>query len=157
MIRLRGLIPAVATEILLTAGLARLVGTPVTWSALIALPLAALLLLLLSTPSGVEPTWSAPPVPPSAAAHLEASTLASRLADAMVDRGRFRGRVQPRLATLALGTLRSRPGLADLDDLNDGRAVTALGPELHALLTDPAAALPEPTVLLALLHRLEET
>ena len=114
------------------------------------------LLLLLTTPPGIEPTWTAPPIPPSAAAHLDASTLASRLDDAAVDQGRFRSRVQPRLAALALAKLRGRHGLADLADLTDQRATTALGPDLHRLLTDPAATLPEPPVLQALLNRLEE-
>ncbi|HEY0805342.1 MAG TPA: hypothetical protein VGD84_09765 [Pseudonocardiaceae bacterium] len=156
MIRLRGILPAVAAQAVLTVGLARLIGTPLTWSALIALPMALILMLLLSTPAGVEPTWSAPPLPPSAAAHLDASTLASRLDDAVVDQGRFRSRVQPRLAALALAKLRCRPALADLSDLADRRAVAALGPALHRLLTDPAATLPEPKALQALLNRLEE-
>jgi hypothetical protein len=156
VIRLRGLIPAILAEVALTAGLARLVGTPVAWAALIALPLAALLLLLLSSPAGVEPTWSAPPTPPSAAAYLEASTLASRFTDAETDVGRFRGRIRPRLVTLALSTLRGRPELRDLVDLNDDRAAAVLGPQLHALLTDPTATQPSPAVLLALLNRLEE-
>jgi hypothetical protein len=156
MIRLRGVIPSVAAEALLTVLLARLVGTPVVWSLLIALPMALVLLLLLSTPAGVEPSWSAPPVPPSAAAHLEASTLASRLDDAAADQSRFRGRVQPRLATLALARLRGRPGLGDLPDLHDQRAKAALGPDFHRVLTDPTATLPEPGALLAMLNRLEE-
>jgi|SRR5882724_5964312 len=156
MIRLRGIIPAIAAEALLTVLLDRLVGTPVAWALLIALPMALVLLLLLSTPAGVEPSWSAPPTPPSAAAHLEASTLASRLDDAAVDQGRFRSRVQPRLATVALARLRGRPGLADLPDLHDQRARTALGSEFHRVLTDPTATLPEPGALLAMLNRLEE-
>lgn len=156
MIRLRGILSAVAAQAVLTAALAKLIGTPVVWSALIALPMAMVLLLLLTTPPGVEPTWSAPPVPPSAAAHLDASTLASRLDDASVDQTRFRGRVQPRLAALALAKLRCRHNLVDLPDLTDPRARTALGPELHRLLTDPAATLPEPPALHALLNRLEE-
>jgi hypothetical protein len=156
MIRLRGILPALGAQAVLTVGLSRLIGTPLAWSALIALPMALILLLLLTTPAGVEPTWSAPPVPPSAAAHLDASTLASRLDDAAVDQGRFRGRIQPRLAALALAKLRGRPALADLPDLADRRAVAALGPELHRLLTDPAATLPEPTALRALLTTLEE-
>jgi hypothetical protein len=157
MIRLRGIIPAIAAQALLTVLLARLVGTPVVWSVLIALPMALVLLLLLSTPAGVEPSWSAPPTTPSAAAHLEASTLAGRLDDAAVDQSRFSGRVQPRLAALALARLRTRPGLADLPDLHDGRASAALGPEFHRMLTDPTATLPEPGALLAMLDRLEET
>jgi len=156
VIRLRGIIPAIAAQAVLTVALARLIGTPVLWSALIALPMALILLLLLTTPTGVEPTWSAPPLPPSAAAHLDASTLASRLDDAAVDQGRFHGRVQPRLAALALAKLRCRPALGDLPDLADPRAVAALGPELHRLLTDPAATLPPPRALQALLDRLEE-
>src|SRR5882724_9020815 len=67
MIRLRGIIPAIAAEALLTVLLDRLVGTPVAWALLIALPMALVLLLLLSTPAGIEPSWSAPPTPPSAA------------------------------------------------------------------------------------------
>jgi hypothetical protein len=156
MIRLRGIIPAIGAEALLTVLLARLIGTPLAWSVLIALPMALVLLLLLSTPAGVEPSWSAPPTTPSAAAHLEASTLASRLDDAVADQGRFRSRVQPRLATLALARLRGRPGLADLPDLRDRRAETALGPDFHRILTDPAASLPQPDTLLAMLNRLEE-
>ncbi|HEX4722240.1 MAG TPA: hypothetical protein VH333_06980 [Pseudonocardiaceae bacterium] len=156
MIRLRVIILAVATEAVLTAALARLIGTPVLWSALISLPMALVLLLLLTTPPGIEPTWTAPPIPPSAAAHLDASTLASRLDDAAVDQGRFRSRVQPRLAALALAKLRCRHDMADLPDLADPRAKAALGPQLHRLLTDPAATLPEPASLEALLNRLEE-
>jgi len=156
MIRLRGIIPAIGAEALLTVLLARLIGTPVGWAVLIALPMALLLLLLLSTPAGVEPSWSAPPTEPSAAAHLEASTLAGRLDDAAADQGRFRSRVQPRLATLALARLRGRPGLADLPDLHSRRAETALGPDFHRILTDPAASLPQPDTLLAMLNRLEE-
>ena len=156
MIRLRGIIPAIGAEALLTVLLARLIGTPVAWALLIALPMALVLLLLLSTPAGVEPSWSAPPTPPSAAAHLEASTLASRLDDAAADQGRFRSRVQPRLATVALARLRGRPGLADLPDLHDRRAQAALGADFHRILTDPAATLPGPDRVLAMLNRLEE-
>lgn len=156
MTRLRGVVPAVAAEILLTFGLARLVGTPYVWSALLALPIALVLLLLLTTPAGVEPSWSAPPLPPSSAAHLDASTLGSRLDDAVMDQARFRGRVQPRLAALALATLRGRRELADLPDLADPRAVAALGPDLHRLLTNPAATMPDPRALRAMLNRLEE-
>jgi len=156
VIRPRQLIPAIAAEALLTVGLARLIGTPVLWSALIALPMALVLLLLLATPAGVEPSWTAPPHPPSAAAHLDASTLASRFEDAVVDQGRFRGRIQPRLAALALGKLRCRRELADLSDLDDPRAAAALGPDLHRLLTRPDATMPDPKALRALLDRLEE-
>ncbi|HVV24654.1 MAG TPA: hypothetical protein VHF06_34810 [Pseudonocardiaceae bacterium] len=153
---LRGVIAAVATEVVLAVGLDRLVGTPVLWSVLIALPMSAALLLFLSTPPGVEPTWADPPVPPSAATHLEASTLAGRFQDAVADQGRFRSRIQPRLAAVALASLRRRQGLHDLADLADPRARTELGPQLHDLLTSPLATLPAPHVLLRLLDRLEE-
>ena len=93
---------AVVAEGALIVLLTKLVGTPVLWSALIGAPIAAVLLLLLTTPPGVEPTWDDPPAPPTAATHLEASTLAGRLQDASTDTGRFRSRIQPRLAALAL-------------------------------------------------------
>lgn len=152
----RRVVVAVLAEAVLTFALTELVGTPPLWSALIALPIAAVLLLLLSTPPGVEPTWSDPPAPPTAATHLEASTLAGRLQDAATDAGRFRSRIQPRLAALALARLRRRPALRDLPDLADPRAAAALGPALHDLLTNPRATLPAPQVLLGLLDRLEE-
>lgn len=156
MIRLRHVLTAVLTEVVCAFGLDKLVGTSVWWSALLALPIAAVLLLLLSAPPGVEPSWAAPPEAPTAATHLDASTFAGRLEDAANDQGRYRTRVQPRLAALALAQLRTRPGLADLPDLADPRAVTALGPRWHAVLTDPAATLPEPKTVLALLAFLEE-
>jgi hypothetical protein len=156
VIGLRGIASALATWAVLAFVFVKLVGTPVGWSVLIALPLAAVLLLFLSTPTAIEPAWGAPPEPPSAAAHLDASTLANRLEDAAVDPSRFRGRVQPRLAALALATLRRRPGLADLPDLADPRAAAVLGTRWHTLLTDPSATLPEPHVLLAMLAQLEE-
>jgi hypothetical protein len=156
VIGLRGVLVTVAVEALLTYGLTKLVGTPVVWSALIALPLAILLLLLLSTPPGVEPVWAPPPSPPAVAAHLDASMLAGRLEDAAADQGRYTNRVQPRLAGLALTALRRRSGLTDVVDLADPRAAVALGAHWHAVLTDPSATLPPPDELLALLARLEE-
>jgi hypothetical protein len=156
VIRTRTMVFAVIAEIALTVAFSRLVGTPLTWSALIALPIAAVLLLLLASPPGVEPTWAAPPSLPSAAAYLEASTLGSRLEDAFADQGRFRSRIQPRLAALALAALRRRQGLGDLAYLSDPRAADALGPRWHSVLTDPSATLPEPRALLDMLERLEE-
>jgi hypothetical protein len=156
LIRPRGVVLAVIVEILLAFAINRLVGTPVQWAALIALPLAAVALLVLATPPGVEPAWAPPPEPPAVAAHLDASLLAGRLEDAVHDQSRFRSRVQPRLAALAVSALRRRPGLGDLTDLRDPRAAIELGPRWHAMLTDPAATMPEPAVVLALLERLEE-
>ncbi len=155
MIGLRGVLTTVAVGVLLTYALTKLVGTPVVWSALIALPLAILLLLVLVSPPGIEPVWAPPPELPAVAAHLDASMLAGRLEDAVDDQGRYRTRVQPRLAALALTALR-RSGLTDLVDLTDPRAATALGPRWHAVLTDPSATLPSSDELLVLLALLEE-
>lgn len=156
MTGLRGLVVAIVAGAALTFVLTKLVGTPVVWSALLALPLAALVYLLLAAPPGIEPAWAPPPEPPAVAAHLEASTLAGRLEDAAGDQGRYRTRVQPRLAAVALTALRRRPGLADLPDLADPRAAAELGPRWHSVLTDPAATLPSPEEVLALLAKLEE-
>jgi hypothetical protein len=152
----RAVISAIVCDGVATTGLDKLAGTSVAWSMLIALPISALVLLWLLSPTAVEPSWSAVPVARTPAAELQASVLASRLDDAFTDQARFRGRIQPRLAALALGTLRQRPELADLTDLSDRRARDALGAALHTLLTDPTAALPEPTTLRRLLDRLME-
>jgi hypothetical protein len=88
--------------------------------------------------------------------HLDASVLATRLADAAADQSRFRTRIQPRLAKAALARLRHLPGLDNVADLRDPRAAEALGPELHRLLTDPRSALPNPKTLAILLDRLEQ-
>lgn len=156
MIRVRSALTALVVEGLCAWGLVKLVAVPWWWSILLALPIATVLLLLLNTPPGVEPAWAPPPEPPTAASHLDASTFASRLADAANDPGRYQNRVRPRLASLALAELRKRPQLADLPDLADPRAREALGPRWHTLLTDPKAELPEPGVVLALLTYLEE-
>lgn len=156
MIGWRGVVLAVAAEVVLTFALTKLVGTPVLWSVLVSLPLAALVLLVLATPPGIEPAWVPPPEPPAVAAHLEASTLAGRLEDAVNDQGRYRTRVQPRLAAVALSALRRRPGLGDLPDLTDPRAAAELGPRWHSVLTNPTATLPSPEEVLALLAKLEE-
>lgn len=156
MIRVRSILAAVVFEALCAWGLVKLVGMPAQWAVLVALPLAALLLLLLTTPPGVEPSWAAPPEAPTVATHLDASTFAGRLEDASTDQGRYQTRVRPRLAALALTELRKRPGLADLADLRDPRAAEALGRQWHTLLTDPIAHQPEPRILLALLAHLEE-
>ena len=156
MTLLRGVLPALLAEVLLTYVIHKVVGTPVEWSILVALPISVLLVLLLTTPPGIEPTWSPPPEPPSVAAHLDASTLTGRLMDAARDQGRFRTRIQPRLAALALAALKRKPGLGDLTGLDDPRARDALGTRWHAALTDPSATLPERQDLLALLTFLEE-
>lgn len=157
MIRGRAVLAALCCEAALGFGLAKLVGTPVTWSALLALPVSGLVLLALCTPRAIEPSWQPLPAGESAVTFLEASTLATRLADAAADQSRFSSRIQPRLARLAIAWLRQRPGTEDLTDLRDPRAAPALGTELHALLTDPSATLPEPRTVARLLARLEES
>jgi hypothetical protein len=114
-----------------------------------------LLAALLS--GAMDANWDPAPAGDSARADLHASTLAIRFAEAAEDRHRFRTRVQPRLRHMALATVRARPGNADVADLHDPRARAALGDELHRLLTDPQARLPEPRRLVALLDQLEES
>ncbi|HEX3590968.1 MAG TPA: hypothetical protein VHV74_15175 [Pseudonocardiaceae bacterium] len=153
---LRAVLPALLAEVLLTYVIHKAVGTPVAWSILVALPVAAFVMLLLTTPPGIEPSWSPPPEPPSVAAHLDASTLTGRLEDAVRDQSRFRTRIQPRLAALALGALKRKPGMGDLTGLDDPRAREALGDTWHTVLTHPSATLPGHDELLALLAYLEE-
>jgi hypothetical protein len=156
VIGLKAVLLALATEAVLAIGLDVLVGTSVFWSVLISLPVAAFVLVWLSLPGAVEPSWHPLAEPTVTATHLEASTLASRLVDAAADPARFRGRVQPRLATIALARLRQLPDTHDLTDLRDPRAARALGADLHALVTSPTATLPDPARLAALLRELEE-
>lgn len=144
------------TEVLVAAGLHWLVVVPAVWSVLLGLPVAAVLLLYAVSPHAVDPSWQPLPTPPAAGAHLEAGTLANRLADAMADPSRFRSRIQPRLARIALARLRRLPGTGDLADLRDERAAALLGRELHTLLTGANATMPDPKTLVRLLHRLEE-
>ncbi|GAA2680280.1 MULTISPECIES: hypothetical protein [Actinosynnema] len=139
---------------LLTGGLLLLFGAPLHWAALTALPVAALAHLATRLPGGGDVLWS--PVRDHAATssqhtHHQASVLAGRLADATEHPVRFTTRVQPRLRALALARLRQRHGVSDLAD---PRAARLLGPELHALLTDPGATAPPPDVLARLLEDL---
>lgn len=152
----RGAVLAVVVTALVTYAVHKVAGLPVQWSVLVALPVGAFVVLLLVTPPGVEPSWAPPPEPPFVVAHLDASTLAGRLEDAATDQSRYRTRVQPRLARIAVTALRRRPGLGDLADLADPRALAALGERWHTALTHPAATLPARTELLALLVFLEE-
>ena len=156
MIRLRAVVVALLTEVVFAVGLAFLLGTNVFWSVSVALPVAALVLLGMSLPRSVEPSWHAPPEPVTGPSYLGASTLASRLSDAVTDQHRFRRRIQPRLARLALAQLRRRPGTEDMIDLSDSRALSVLGPELHRLVTDPGSTMPEPKDLTEYLRQLED-
>jgi len=169
MIRLRGIIPAIAAEALLTVLLDRLVGTPVAWALLIALPMALVLLLLLSTPAGVEPSWSAPPTPPSAAAHLEASTLASRLAATAAEARAALGSAERGVMTAgaALGILRIALGAGEPAALaaaiarlrafvapDGGSVVVERGPAALRTRVDPWGPVPPPA--LALMRALKQ-
>lgn len=145
----------------LTAALALVVqyliiGVPlVPWALLIALVVAALAFLGTRLLPPVDPSWQALPAGGSAPIATHASSLGARLADAESDRHRFANRVRPRLQALALGRIRRRPGCEDVD-LADARARELLGADLHRLLTDPAATLPNPARFAELLTRLEE-
>ncbi|GGP59911.1 hypothetical protein [Saccharothrix coeruleofusca] len=126
-------------------------GAPPHWAALVALPAAALALLVGRLPRATDVVWSPPPVEPGGVVHVQASTLATRLAEAAVDPDRFASRVHPRLRRLAQARLRQRHGVPDLAD---PRAERLLGPELHRLVTDPRAPLPDPKRLAELLEEL---
>ena len=131
-----------------------LVGAPPVWAVGLAVPVAGLVALLVGAPRAGEPTWQPLPSPPGGPAELRASVLANRLAEAAQDQDRFRSRIRPRLAALALARLRHRH--PDLASVADPRARALLGDELHDLLTDRDARLPDPGRLAELLHRLEE-
>ncbi|MEJ2857169.1 MULTISPECIES: hypothetical protein [unclassified Saccharothrix] len=141
-----GAVAGVATAFTLTR-----VGAPLHWAVLVAVPVVALGVLVVRLPRATDVVWAPPPAGPSAATTSHASTLASRFAEAAIDHDRFTLRVQPRLRRLVEARLRQRH---DIPDLADPRAAAALGPELHRLVTDPAATLPEPTRLAELLERL---
>ncbi|XVV04609.1 hypothetical protein ACQPW3_04120 [Actinosynnema sp. CA-248983] len=127
------------------------VGAPLHWAALVAVPVIALAVLAARLPRATDIVWAPPPALFSTATSGHAGTLASRLAEAAIDHDRFTVRVQPRLRRLVEARLRQRHGV---HDLADPRAAALLGPELHRLVTDPAATLPEPRRLAELLENL---
>lgn len=127
------------------------VGAPWPWAVLLSLPVGALALLVSRLPRATDITWAPQPAQLSTATSAQASTLAGRLAEAAVDRDRFVNRVQPRLRRLAEARLRQVHGIHDIED---ARARAVLGDELHRLLTDPRAPLPEPDRLADLLEKL---
>jgi hypothetical protein len=130
-------------------GLVRL-GAPVEWAVVVALPVAALVLLLARLPRATDIAWSPLPAHSSGATSVAASTLASRLDEASRDRDRFTSRVRPRLRALAEARLRQR-GVATLAE---GRPL--LGDAAYRLLTDPDATMPNPRALAEVLDRLED-
>jgi hypothetical protein len=127
-------------------------GVSLVWSALIGVPVVAFSLLWLLAPGGAEPIWAPLPDPSSRATEHLATSLASRLAESVEYPSRFRTRLQPRLARLALVKLRR----AGLDELHDPRAPGVLGADLHRLVTDPTASLPASAQAAALFATLEE-
>ncbi|MCE6994427.1 hypothetical protein LZG04_06340 [Saccharothrix sp. S26] len=141
-----GVAVAVGTALVLAR-----VGAPWLWAVAIGLPVGALALLVARLPRATDVQWAPQPTTTSTATHVQASTLASRLAEAAVDQDRFAKRVQPRLRRLAEARLRQVHGVPDL---HDPKARAVLGDELHRLLTDPQAPLPEPARLADLLEKL---
>jgi hypothetical protein len=131
------------------------IGVPLAWTLLITLAIAAVAHLGTRLLPPVDPSWA--PLPSAATAPIatHASALGARLADAEADQQRFVSRIRPRLQKLALGRIRRRPGCGDVG-LDDPAARELLGADLHRLLTDPAATLPNPARLAELLTRLEE-
>jgi hypothetical protein len=133
-----------------------LVGVPLfPWALLITLAVAALAYLGATLLPPVDPNWQPLPTADSAPIATHASSLGARLADAESDPNRFASRIRPRLQALALGRLRRRPGCGDLG-LDDPLARELLGEDLHRLLTDRAATMPNPARFTELLTRLEE-
>ncbi len=125
-------------------------GAPLGWAALVALPIAALVLLLGRLPRVLDITWAPLPAHPSGATSVQASTLAGRLDEASRDRDRFTSRVRPRLRALAEARLRQR----GVTTLAEGRPL--LGDDTYRLLTDPNATMPTPRALAEVLDRLED-
>lgn len=126
-------------------------GAPVHWAVLVALPALALAVLVARLPRATDVLWAPPPAHFSTAGSVQAANLASRLAEAAVDQDRFAVRIQPRLRRLVEARLRQRHGVPDLAD---PRAAALLDPELHRLVTDPGATLPDHRTLTRLLENL---
>jgi len=143
---------AVVITAIIVAGMIVLGGVATVWSVLLGVPVAAFTLLWLLAPSGVEPIWAPLPDPSGKATEHLAASLDSRLAEAHEYPSRFRRRLQPRLARLALVKLRR----AGIDELHDPRAPAVLGADLHRLVTDQDATLPGPAATAALFARLED-
>ncbi|MEV4310655.1 hypothetical protein [Actinocrispum sp. NPDC049592] len=146
---------AVAVGVAVGAAARWLVVVPPFWAIVVALPFAACTFLATHLVGAAAPLWHPVPRPDESLTTHQASALSSRLAEAARDQNRFQRRIQPRLCELALNTLRRRPGLHDLADLQDDRARRELGAELHTLLTTTDATLPSPRRLTELLSRLE--
>jgi hypothetical protein len=143
-----GLAAAVAAG---TAFVLARVGAPWLWAVALALPAGGLALLVARLPRATDVVWAQQPATLSTATSAQAGTLASRFAEAAVDQDRFVNRVQPRLRRLAEARLRQVHGV---HDIHHPKAREVLGDDLHRLLTDPNAPLPEPSKLADLLENL---
>lgn len=122
------------------------------WSALFGVPVTVFALMVMLSPTGVEPVWAPLPDPIAKATEHLAASLASRLSEAHDTPSRYRTRLQPRLAKLAAARLRR----AGIEELFDPRAPAVLGEDLYRLVTDPEATLPDPRTAAAMFARLEE-
>jgi hypothetical protein len=145
---------AVALALAIAAGTAFVlvrVGAPWLWAVLLGLPVGGLALLVARLPRATDVLWAPAPAHVSTATSAQASALAGRLAEAAVDQDRFVNRLQPRLRRLAEARLRQVHGV---HDINHPKAREVLGDDLHRLLTDPEAPLPEPSELADLLENL---
>jgi hypothetical protein len=131
-------------------------GVPLAWAILFGLATGTIAMLGALLAGMMDANWEAVPHPVTSAPELHASSLATRFAEAAEDDQRFMTRVRPRLCRVAIATLRARPGTEDLTSLDDPRARAALGPDLHAVLTDARAAMPRPRQLATMLAQLEE-
>ncbi len=151
MMGLAGAIAVGVTSGAVTAFTLIRVGAPFHWAVVVALPVLALAVLVARLPRATDVVWAPPPVHFSTITSAQAANLASRPAEATVDPDRFVLRIQPRLRRLAEARLRRRHGVPDLAD---PRAAGLLGPDLHRLVTDPSAPLPEPRRLAELLENL---
>jgi hypothetical protein len=148
----RAVLAALAVGALVVAGMRVLAGVQLPWAVLLGVPVTAFTMLFLLMPVAAEAVWAPLPEPPTRATEHLAATLASRLDEAAGHAGRFRTRVQPRLASLALVKLRR----AGIDELHDPRAPDILGAQLHRLVTDPNATMPDPRTAAALFASLAE-
>jgi hypothetical protein len=153
MDRLRtGVALALLIGTVLVLGAHLLLGIALGASIVIALPIAAAPLLVVAGPWPSELSWEPLPEQHGSPASQQLSQLVRRLEEAEEDPRRFRTRLRPRLAAVALARLRQTRAVTSLAD---PAARAALGAELHRLLTDPRAELPSPRRLSELLDVLE--
>jgi hypothetical protein len=145
-------VAATAVGVLAVAGMRVLAGVELRWAILLGVPVVACTLLFLLTPAAAEAVWAPLPEPAARPTEHLAAAFASRLGEAAEHPARFRTRVQPRLARLALVKLRR----AGVDDLHDPRASEVLGERLHRLVTNPNATMPDPHEAAALFATLDE-